>query len=29
MPKLENPSDVERSKKFQEWLSLGGFKKWK
>jgi hypothetical protein len=27
MPKLENPSDVERSKKFQEWLSLGGFKK--
>ena len=27
MPKLENPSDVERSKKFQNWLSLGGFKK--
>jgi hypothetical protein len=27
MPKLENPSDVERSKKFQDWLSLGGFKK--
>jgi hypothetical protein len=27
MPKLENPSDVERSKQFQKWLSLGGFKK--
>lgn len=27
MPNMENPSDVERSKKFQKWLSLGGFKK--
>lgn len=27
MPKLENASDVERSKQFQKWLSLGGFKK--
>jgi len=27
MPKLENPSDVDRSKQFQKWLSLGGFKK--
>lgn len=27
MPKLENPSDTQRAKKFQDWLSLGGFKK--
>lgn len=27
MPKLENPKDVERSKKLQKWLSLGGIKK--
>jgi hypothetical protein len=27
MPKLENPSDVERSKQLQKWLSLGGIKK--
>jgi hypothetical protein len=27
MPKLENPSDVERAKTFQKWLSQGGFKK--
>ena len=27
MPESENKSDVERSKDFQKWLSLGGFKK--
>jgi hypothetical protein len=27
MPKLEDPKDVERSKQFEKWLKLGGFKK--
>ena len=27
MPKLENPSDVERSEQLQKWLKLGGLKK--